>query len=610
MPSLSGYQSFIPPSYTQAQGIHPAVIKRQILESPQEFDEMGTDLGRDAQVWKTYVRDTNQMDSERVDGWNRFVIESSKRLRQDPVDVSAQTLEAMSQTLFSMASGSKVSENIQPNTFKFPRPAVVINALWFLSLSLNVAVSFIAMLAKEWCFKFSCNRVGSPMAQARRRQQRWDKLLQWKMQEVLVVLPVFIHIALLLFAIGLSLFLWDLGSTAVAIPVTVVVVFVVLLYIACTIVPFVDKYCPYSTTASRMYYAMRRIDPQATPDADETHQDELTIRTLYWMITSCENSRSVDIALQSLAAVNTTNPTDLPVKLLEECDTWSLIRLRFLALHPYDLQFDCIASLYARALLTLEKLNYNGVDRIDYASVQPERSCLLLFAAVGNAGNQLEYYARDASMRQLGPVVVHHCLKALRHKTQLQNRPEDNYFESTDNLDLVEYVITLFDRPDISRVGSVYSDISTCFAALLCCSLLHCSSSTAARFIKQFIRAHHSSYTSEFALVLGAFAFSRYDYPKIKSSRSPTRNQDLAARAERALEVVWYCISAGNYPTELAVLGLRCLQAHPIEYQLAVDEMQGISGALSHYTQPTGQSGRAAVIHTLPPSFNVYAAHH
>ncbi|CAE7163284.1 unnamed protein product [Rhizoctonia solani] len=42
-----------------------------VVEAPQEFDEKGTELGPDAQVWKTYVREADQIDEELVDGWNK-----------------------------------------------------------------------------------------------------------------------------------------------------------------------------------------------------------------------------------------------------------------------------------------------------------------------------------------------------------------------------------------------------------------------------------------------------------------------------------------------------------------------------------------------------------
>ncbi|KAG9077723.1 hypothetical protein FS749_010351 [Ceratobasidium sp. UAMH 11750] len=63
------------------------------------------------------------------------------------------------------------------------------------------------MLAKDWCYKFTSNRSGPVYEQARRRQRKWNGIEKWKMNEVLTYLPGVLHLALLLFAIGLCLYL-------------------------------------------------------------------------------------------------------------------------------------------------------------------------------------------------------------------------------------------------------------------------------------------------------------------------------------------------------------------------------------------------------------------
>ncbi|CAE6416448.1 unnamed protein product, partial [Rhizoctonia solani] len=190
-----------------------------LVDPPQEFDEEGKELGPDAQVWKTYVREADRVDEELVDGWNKsmdvnlifaalfsaistaFVIESYKNLKPDPADVSAQTLLAISQTLSLLANTSQPAtatpgSDDEPATFKASPSAICVNVLWFLSLSLSVAVSLVSMLAKEWCLEFMSGRTGPPGAQARRRQRRWDGLESWRMKGVLTVLPSLIHLSL------------------------------------------------------------------------------------------------------------------------------------------------------------------------------------------------------------------------------------------------------------------------------------------------------------------------------------------------------------------------------------------------------------------------------
>ncbi|CAE6411916.1 unnamed protein product [Rhizoctonia solani] len=210
-------------------------------------DDPGAELARDARVWKVYVWETDKWDAELVDGWNKsldlllvfaalfsaistsFLLESSGMLKQDPNAVSASALIAISQALIAIANSSSFDPattlGIGPDSltpFTPSRNAVVINTLWYLSLSISIATSFLAMLAKEWCAsfaaKFVANRTGHPCDQAHRRTQKWTMIERWKMQEIITFLPSLIHVSLLLFSIGLCVYLWDLNTTT-AIPV-------------------------------------------------------------------------------------------------------------------------------------------------------------------------------------------------------------------------------------------------------------------------------------------------------------------------------------------------------------------------------------------------------
>ncbi|CAE6453666.1 unnamed protein product [Rhizoctonia solani] len=337
-----------------------------LVDPPQEFDEEEKELGPDAQVWKTYVKEADQVDEELVDGWNKsmdvnlifaalfsaistaFVIESYKNLKPDPADVSAQTLLVISQTLLTIANGSQPTSpspipGVEAPLFKASASAICVNVLWFLSLSLSVAVSLISMLAKEWCLEFMAGRTGPFGAQARRRQQRWDGIVEWRMKEVIVMLPSLIHLSLLLFAIGLSVFLWDVHY-GVAIPVVLVTVFAAGAYFASTLLPFLYDYCPYGTVLSRLhkqFYSVRSPVKRA-----EEALDEVPGKALHWMIVNCETPRSVDVALQSIAAAD----WQISPAMLERCDAWSLIRQRLESVNKNGEQAEVVSSLYKRAL--------------------------------------------------------------------------------------------------------------------------------------------------------------------------------------------------------------------------------------------------------------------
>ncbi|CCO35162.1 hypothetical protein BN14_09277 [Rhizoctonia solani AG-1 IB] len=204
-----------PPHLSQPSLSHRATGADPMMES----DEYGAELGKEARVWKVYVKESDRSDTELVDGWNKsldvilvfaalfsaistaFLIESSKRLLQDPADVTAQTLLAISQTLSAIANGTQPLVSKSPagdNTEEFfpSRTMVAINTLWYLSLSLSVATSLLAMLAKDWCHSFMTGRTGPAYNQTLRRQRKWTMIEKWKMQELIMVLPSLIHLSL------------------------------------------------------------------------------------------------------------------------------------------------------------------------------------------------------------------------------------------------------------------------------------------------------------------------------------------------------------------------------------------------------------------------------
>ncbi|CUA70742.1 hypothetical protein RSOLAG22IIIB_09070 [Rhizoctonia solani] len=374
------------------------------VEAPQEFDEEGKELGPDAQVWKTYVREADLVDEELVDGWNksmdvllvfaalfsaistayelilssiyaadnisRFVIESYKNLKPDPADISSQTLLTISQTLMFISNGSQPA-NFTPSSeaeapaFRASAKAICVNVLWFLSLSLSVAVSLISMLAKEWCLEFMAGRTGPPGAQARRRQQRWDGLVRWRMKEVIVILPSLIHLSLLLFAIGLCVFLWDVHF-GVAIPVVVVTTLAASAYFACTIAPIRYDFCPYGTVLSR--FIRQFTNTRSQPNQENQPHDQVTADALHWIISTCETPRSVDTALQSLAAADENLPPDS----LEKLKAWVTIRRRFEAMKMPDQPKETrVVQLYKRALEAQPLTRISSVCSVHYQRPDP-----------------------------------------------------------------------------------------------------------------------------------------------------------------------------------------------------------------------------------------------
>ncbi|CUA71095.1 GPI ethanolamine phosphate transferase 1 [Rhizoctonia solani] len=256
---------------TNAQDRH-GLFNKPVLE----FDQYSRDP--DARIWKIYVREADKFDIELVDGWNRsldvtlifaalftaictmFVIESSKSLKENPVETVGHHLNLVKGVLHVINNVGDDSQLIpelwaliSPDPFEPRSIDMCVNILWFFSLILSVAVSIIAMLAKKWSYIFVSDSIGDPWSQMKRRQQHWKGIEKWNMKQVIMVLPSFIHLSFLSFAIGLCIYLADMNK-GTAIPVALVTLGSILIYVASTIFPFLnlsDTICPYSTSISR-----------------------------------------------------------------------------------------------------------------------------------------------------------------------------------------------------------------------------------------------------------------------------------------------------------------------------------------------------------------------
>ncbi|QRV94435.1 phenylalanine-tRNA ligase beta subunit [Ceratobasidium sp. AG-Ba] len=340
----------------------PDGIRVQV-EDPE--DPPGEEMTKTARVWKTYVREADRWDKEIVDGRNSsldvllifaalfsaistaFIIESLGDLKPDTAESSARSLLAISRKLDAIVAGQQPTplpaQAATLDDFSPSYSSIVVNILWLLSLSLSVA-----------CYKFMMGRSGPIYNQARKRQQKWNGIESWKMQELVNVLPGLMHAALLLFAVGLCIYLWDI-HTGVAVVVTVVTAIAGCIYNLTTVLPLFDRFCPYSTPVTQilsfvqhtvylaveheynrtihahwlhslLVYLMEVLypgykdDDSGTEDDTFARMDVVTSQMLAWMIVNCEDTRSVDVALQAISGARSV----FPLEPLKECDAYPL----------------------------------------------------------------------------------------------------------------------------------------------------------------------------------------------------------------------------------------------------------------------------------------------
>ncbi|KEP46387.1 putative transmembrane protein [Rhizoctonia solani 123E] len=315
---------------------------------PTSYDSPG--LGRDDPVWPQYVREAAEWDAQLVERWHKgmdnillfaalfsaivtaFLIESYKLLKVDNEEIIASGIPAMVGLLQSIATSQPpsviVEETSSPMDFKATRASVVINAAWFLSLTLSISVALLAILVKQWGDKYRRHDLSPPGIQARIRQSRYESLEWWKTEDIALALPVLMHTALGLFLLGLVVFLYELNRIILVL-VLIVVASTFVVYLGTTLMPLFVAFCPYDTPlSSRRYltwflsglsyvinfcnYIIRNKTTRFTLPLGcqqkewsvslETRPDELTARALEWLIGHSKNKNTVDIAIRAISS--------------------------------------------------------------------------------------------------------------------------------------------------------------------------------------------------------------------------------------------------------------------------------------------------------------------
>ncbi|EUC59429.1 transmembrane protein, putative [Rhizoctonia solani AG-3 Rhs1AP] len=561
----------------------------------------------------------------------RFVIESSKSLKEDQAEISARRLDQIAGILFVVAN---ISNPLQPNPANSiapitpkpfsPRPVdVCINAFWFFSLILSAAVALISMLAKEWCYRFMSGRTGDPWSQVKRRQQRWVGVEKWKMEQAIMVLPSFIHLAFLSFATGLCVYLWDLHMS-VAVPATIVTLGSMLVYAASTTFPLFNYFvavCPYSTSVSRLIKML-----QGSPKNFEEHDSEeprIAVEALSWLISTSEDPKSTDIALQAIAGAYSS---DEDKKLLEKSGADKMISRCLIALNPDSNSYEQILDLCIRARsffrpsLTEEENmkaysnqmfqkglglgNQRFISRELQGKIRDLRNTINKQIIIHMTPSNLDFLPTPGNMRALniGSTAASHCLRSLQHGIKAQTgelfdsviRLLEGYKNGQDNLGPTEIQYLM-----------------TCTAMWLSSLLVDCHDHPAigAHHIMQLLRIATRAEGKQqlrlgyLRLPLVVYALSRRDYPGW--IRPPPLSP--ISRAERAIEVIAYYVS---HPHELEgvsadMINLALLQLLSDSENVLHDD--GIV-TISETFDPMSNSGAGAHIHTLALDTSAYVA--
>ncbi|KAL1733481.1 hypothetical protein EV714DRAFT_269790 [Schizophyllum commune] len=244
-------------------------------------DEYGEELGSNARFWHVLLDEGRIYDAELVDGWREtldvllvftglfsavvtaFVVQSSQALKPDYAQISVSLLAEMMALQRAWASGSSI-DDVPRSSFALDAVTASAldywcNGLWYTSLALSMSAALMAVLIKQWLLAYRSNVSGTPKHQALARQFRLIGVERWNVPLIVGLLPMLLHIALLLFFVGLALYVFTFDS-AIACVVVALAVAVYALYVVANILPMLDSQCPYKTPLSQFgYIGMRYL---------------------------------------------------------------------------------------------------------------------------------------------------------------------------------------------------------------------------------------------------------------------------------------------------------------------------------------------------------------
>ncbi|KAG8765193.1 hypothetical protein FRC12_007638 [Ceratobasidium sp. 428] len=291
-------------------------------------DKLGEELAPDATIWRLYLEEAYDHDQELVKGRHAsldmlllfaalfsailtaFLIEPKDLLQQDPADVSIALMLAIAQSQYRMEQGASATSNTGATPPTIPEfiPSMTarwINGIWFTSLAFSLSAALVAMLGKEWLTAFLASRPRPAHAHALLRQSRLEGLNHWWALHIIALLPSFLHVSLLLFSVGLVLYLSTMDGVIAAV-VASIVGLTSLFYVVTAILGAIYDFCPFVTELSKYVQRVSALLLRcagAKSNTPDVHPLLKSIQALLWLSNHARDPAVVDCSCQALSGL-------------------------------------------------------------------------------------------------------------------------------------------------------------------------------------------------------------------------------------------------------------------------------------------------------------------
>ncbi|KAF9036091.1 hypothetical protein BDZ89DRAFT_1090890 [Hymenopellis radicata] len=192
-------------------------------------DPIYQETAPNARVWRAYVEEAATFDgmmiAEYRDGLDvmlvfaglfsavvtSFLVQVSQSLQADFIEMSAVLLHDLVSIQLAIAQGIPIDNSTTPSlnpasAFSADGIQVWINGLWVTSLTASLIVALATVLVKQWLHHYVSLPSGTPGVRSHVRQFRFMGLQRWRVNVIIGLLPITMHVSLTLFLSGLVLF--------------------------------------------------------------------------------------------------------------------------------------------------------------------------------------------------------------------------------------------------------------------------------------------------------------------------------------------------------------------------------------------------------------------
>lgn len=213
---------------------------------------------------------------------------------------------------------SRIADKLDPSVlvqpeapFRATKIAIIYNCLFALSLALSLLAVVGAVLAKEWLGHYLAKGPVSYERQSRERQLKWMGATKWRLDLVVVSLPLILQAAVFWFIVGLVMFLWE-TSKAVAVTVLVIAAVGVAAFVFTVFVAAADPHCPFQSPLASFVRYTAKMAKHAVPGPfvdffrrkpSSITPDNVAAASVTWVLENSANPGALLGAAQNLPSL-------------------------------------------------------------------------------------------------------------------------------------------------------------------------------------------------------------------------------------------------------------------------------------------------------------------